>query len=71
MHPLYGAYAVERKTGQEVKFLTSKHEPERKGGKPLTLDNYVIDIAKKRRPVQKVARGNDDRSEEDFLSLDY
>ena len=71
MHPLYGAYAVERKTGQEVKFLTSKHEPERKGGKPLTLDNYVIDIAKKRKPVQKVARGNDDRSEEDFLSLDY
>lgn len=69
MHPLYGAYAVDRETGREVKFLTSSHIPERKGGKANTLENYNVLLSRKRRPTPKVIRSNDDRSEEDFLAL--
>ena len=69
MHPLYGAYAIDRETGQVVKFLTSQHVPIRKGGKENTLDNYRIDISKKRKPTPKIIRDNDDRTEDDFLSL--
>lgn len=69
MHPLYGAYAVDRKTGGEVKFLTSGHVPVRKGGKKNDLISYRIDIRKKRKVTPKVIPLDDDRDEDDFLSL--
>ena len=69
MHPLYGAYAVDRETGAEVKFLTSRHKPIRKKGKAPTLENYSIEMKKKRKVESKPARRDDYRTEDDFLNL--
>lgn len=67
MHPLFGAYAVDRETGRETRFLTSQHIPVRKGGKPNTSRYYRIEPGTRKRPAQKVVRGNDTRTEDDFL----
>ena len=67
MHPLFGAYAVDRETGRETRFLTSQHIPVRKGGKPNTSRYYRIEPGTRKKPAQKVIRGNDTRTEDDFL----
>ena len=67
MHPLFGAYAVDRETGRETRFLTSQHIPVRKGGKPNTSRYYRIEPGTRKQPAQKDIRGNDTRTEDDFL----
>ncbi len=67
LHPFYGTYAIERETGEKVRFLTTEHIPARKGGKPLTLQEYDIRIPKKASATRESVLKADTRSEADFL----
>lgn len=70
LHPLYGTYAIDRQTGEPVRFLTTEHVPVRKGGKESTVQEYEIIRPKARTRIASTVLAGDTRDENDFFCMD-